>query len=307
MWHLEKWFSVHFHFIYIYSTWFRSVQLGTNGDMCCAERWKIWKLTEIDTLIETSELIQTRVLVLWPICATSVHFIPRNTKHSLTCWLLAESIKYQTKPQISRPTSNSPKNVKPRAMKAQRCCVISFSFFFFGVYACVSMSLVEAGLVTPAVMATDVPHPRSSTQEAGIQAICLLNRPILPALSFYLSKISRPHLYPCHNGCGPQATELSQTHNHQPTNSTALTDWHNEHKHRLNYSVSLNCTLMPSFCFRNGNSRECFLILAVSLTQFRDTFQHGTLQIKAICRMFGIQMDGRAKRNVHASFLHWEP
>lgn len=39
--------------------------------------------------------------------------------------------------------------------------------------------------------------------------------PVLPQ-----SKISRPHLHPCHNGRGPQAAELSQTHNHRPTNST---------------------------------------------------------------------------------------
>lgn len=84
------------------------------------------------------------------------------------------------------------------------------------VYVCLRWA--EAGLVTPAVMATDVPRSHSSTQKAGIQAICTLGSlsPISPALSFTLSKISPPHLYPCHNGCEPQAAELSQTHNHQP-------------------------------------------------------------------------------------------
>lgn len=77
---------------------------------------------------------------------------------------------------------------------------------------------VGVGPVTPAVMATDIPRSHSSAQEAGIQAICNLES--LSSISLSQLKVSRPHLYRCHNGRGPQAAVLSQTHNHQPTNST---------------------------------------------------------------------------------------
>lgn len=147
-----------------------------------------------------------------------------------------------------------------------------FLFIFCSSVELVCLCLLCAGLrrvlVTTAVVATDVPL-LTFLKPRTKNLSYFIFEPTLFFFFVFFCIVSLAH-------CKRQSTNYSQTQTHT-------------HKHTLSHT-------------------QVFAILHISLTQFCNTFQHGTLQIKATCRMLSTRwVDMPREGNVHASYLHGEP